>query len=208
MLSTSQAAVKAKWNSFTYPVLPGTPLGANGAVANTSSAVGIVMERIDKKPDNPDEELSIMAGGIVDKAELEYGLSAAAVKALNGIVFRGYDVDPLPAVTAADNGKVLGVVDGAWTKVAGGGGGDVLVVPVTMTIVDDAPVLSTSVVVADVIAATESGKAVLYTMYFAMNGLYSVITSYEIADGSVGFTFSNSTVVHDADGIHFEDATH
>lgn len=121
MLSTSQAAVKAKWNSFTYPVLPGTPLGANGAVANTSSAVGIVMERIDKKPDNPDEELIIMAGGIVDKAELGYDLSAAAVKALNGIVFRGYDVDPLPAVTAEDNGKVLGVADGAWTKVAGGG---------------------------------------------------------------------------------------
>lgn len=131
MLSTSQVAVKAKWDSYTYPVLPGTPLGANGAVANTSSAVGIVMERIDKKPDNPDEELSIMAGGIVDKEELEYDLSAAAVKALNGIVFRGYDVDPLPAVTAADNGKVLGVAEGTWTLVAGGGGtggGDVYVV--------------------------------------------------------------------------------
>lgn len=91
MLSTSQVAVKAKWDSYAYPVLPGTPLGANGAVANTSSAVGIVMERIDKKPDNPDEELSIMAGGIADKAELEYDLSADAVQALNGIMIRGYE---------------------------------------------------------------------------------------------------------------------
>lgn len=83
----------------------------------------------------------------------------------------------------------------------GTGGGDVLVVPVTMTIVDDAPVLSTSVAVADVITATESGKAVLYAIYFSLNGMYEVITSYEIIDGSVGFAFANSTVEHDANGI-------
>lgn len=90
----------------------------------------------------------------------------------------------------------------------GTGGGDVLVVPVTVTIVDDAPVLSASVAVADVITATETGKAVLYAIYFSLNGTYAVITSYEIVDGSVGFTFASSTVVHDADGIRFEENPH
>lgn len=90
----------------------------------------------------------------------------------------------------------------------GTGGGDVLVVPVTVAIVDDAPTLTTSVAVADVITATETGKAVLYAIYFPLNGMYEVITSYEIVDGSVGFTFSGSTVVHDADGIHIEENSH
>lgn len=84
------------------------------------------------------------------------------------------------------------------------GGGDVLVVPVAMTIVDGAPTLTTSVSVADVITATESGKAVLYAIYFSSNGMYEVITNYEIIDGSVGFAFADSTVVHDAEGIRIE----
>ncbi len=33
------------------------------------------------------------------------------------------DENALPAVTAEDNGKVLGVADGAWVPVAAGGGG-------------------------------------------------------------------------------------
>lgn len=37
----------------------------------------------------------------------------------------------LPAVTAADNGDVLTVVNGAWDKAASSGGGGVLVVNVT-----------------------------------------------------------------------------
>lgn len=120
------------------------------------------MERISKKPDNPDEELSIMAGGIVDKAELEYDLSAAAVKALNGIVFRGYEVDPLPAVTAADNGKVLGVAEGKWTKVAGGGGG-VLVVTFTAKSDNGAYInVATDHTYAEVKAAIEAGQVVIF----------------------------------------------
>ena len=36
----------------------------------------------------------------------------------------GYEVgETLPSVSASDNGKVLGVSDGAWAVVSGGGGG-------------------------------------------------------------------------------------
>lgn len=40
----------------------------------------------------------------------------------------------LPAVTAADNGKLLGVVEGEWGKVDGGGGSDSLVLKITMNL--------------------------------------------------------------------------
>lgn len=49
---------------------------------------------------------------------------AAADSAVAGIVAALLNKGALPAVTSADNGKVLGVDDGVWTPVEGGGGSD------------------------------------------------------------------------------------
>lgn len=87
----------------------------------------------------------------------------------------------------------------------GTGGGDVMIVPVTITVDGDTPTLSTNVAVADVITAAETGKAVLYTMYFAAIGGYAIIVEFTIGEGEISFNFNNSLVIHDADGIRIYD---
>ena len=202
--------VPGLWSAYTFPLKPGTPIDKDGAVSNDGDAIGIVMETIAKAPDTKSDMLSILIGGYVDAGELGYELSDAAVQAMQGITI--YDANgtgmsnALPAVTTDDNGKVLGVSSGAWAAVEGGtGGGDVFVVPVTITVEGDTPTLSTNVAVADVIAAAEAGKAVLYTMYFALIGGYAIIVEFTIGNGEITFTFNNSQVIHDADGIRIYD---
>ena len=62
---------------------------------------------------------------------------------------------PLPAVTSSDNGKVLGVADGAWAKLGGGGS----LPPVTEA--DNGKVLA---VEDGAWAASEQGKKFIVTL--------------------------------------------
>lgn len=113
---TKMMIVKARWDSFTYPVKRGTPLNAKGAVTNGATAVGIVIQDIAAKPDDPEEQLWIMTGGSAKLSELGYELSNDAMRNMNGIVFYGADgtpaVDPvyvpytLPAASADAIGGV------------------------------------------------------------------------------------------------------
>lgn len=70
----------------------------------------------------------------------------------------------LPPVTEADDGKVLGVVDGAWAATdAPSGGGDVLRIPFTLTADMDTGAITgtTEASIADAAAAMEAGKTLI-----------------------------------------------
>lgn len=114
MQITKTISVKAKWDTFIYPLQAGTPLNMHGSVANNATAVGIVPQTISKKPD-ADEWLYIMTGGSVDLGEVAYSITEDAIKALSGITFYGADGTPaadpyeeyvLPAATKTALGGV------------------------------------------------------------------------------------------------------
>lgn len=64
--------------------------------------------------------------------------------------------DVLPAVTAADNGKLAGVSAGAWAAVTAPGG--IYDVPITVTVDGSTLAASTTAHYADVVAAHTAGK--------------------------------------------------
>lgn len=71
----------------------------------------------------------------------------------------------LPEVTAADNGDVLTVVEGAWAKADAPSGGDVLNVGFSVSFTDPSnPVYSCDTSFADIAAAYASGTQVIATM--------------------------------------------
>ena len=100
MRITDTESVKMRWDTFTFPILVGTPISIDGVLANSSAAVGIVSRTIKKRPDVGDE-LYIMTGGSVDLSEIAYtDLSVNAMKALVGITF--YKSDGHAQAQAAD----------------------------------------------------------------------------------------------------------
>lgn len=97
----------------------------------------------------------------------------------------------LPPVTAADDGKVLGVVDGAWAATdAPSGGGDVLRIPFTLTMDMDAGTITgtTEAVLADALAAKEAGKILIADAALDLGALgkqfFSCVLSGHTGDGA------------------------
>lgn len=119
----------------------GTPLAADGAVTNGSTAVGLVAQDYPEywaKEIYPDgnyyAEVEIITDGYIDinAAEANCGLVYAddLKSALTGIVFCDGALpapDVLPAIEESDEGKVLTVDDGAvvWADASGGGTPDI-----------------------------------------------------------------------------------
>ena len=98
--------VRINWDSVELPVNQGSPISADGVVANTSDAIGLLPVYIYKKP--IDEEVYILIGGDVYQSEVEAEFGAEltddAIASMGGINF--YEAD--------------GTID----KASGGGGGD------------------------------------------------------------------------------------
>ena len=99
--------IAINWDSVELPVNEGTPFAADGTIANTSDAIGLLPVYIWKKP--IDEEVYILIGGDVYQSEVEeaYGaeLTDDAIASMGGINF--YEND--------------GTID----KASGGGGSSV-----------------------------------------------------------------------------------
>lgn len=90
--------VTIAWSGITLPLKAGTPISAAGAIANSSSAVGLVPQDVTIQPLFP--KLNILVGGVVNLAEVNasYGtdLADAAKQAMSGITFYGSDLTPTP----------------------------------------------------------------------------------------------------------------
>ena len=97
--------IALNWDSVELPVNEGTPFSADGTIANTSDAIGLLPVYIWKKP--IDEEVYILIGGDVYQSEVEEAFGAEltddAIASMGGINF--YESD--------------GTID----KSSGGGGG-------------------------------------------------------------------------------------
>lgn len=78
----------------------------------------------DTKPDTTSENTFFLEEDSGDVYYFSEGQWAEADSAVAGIVAALLNKGALPAVTSTDNGKVLGVENGVWTPVEGGGGAD------------------------------------------------------------------------------------
>lgn len=90
MNAVKTASVKMRWDTFTFPIMAGTPVSQGGVLANNSTAYGLVIQTISTKPD-ASVWLQVITGGIVDMEEIigGYGseLNEDAITALSGIHF-------------------------------------------------------------------------------------------------------------------------
>lgn len=115
---------------------------------------------------------------LVIKGSKEYRMDSNR----NWVLIRGEGGgDTLPSVTASDNGKVLGVVNGAWDKVTpSGGGGDLFPVNVTLTYDNTDPsnvqkILTPDKTADEITDALRSGKyVVLYVSQGEGNMVYEI----------------------------------
>ena len=103
----------------------GTPIAENGTVANNDAALGILANDVSKSDELQLCQLIIAGQLSLDAVESSFGskLTTACKDALDNITFvqgngKPYAPIELPAVTAADNGKILKVVNGAWAAVS------------------------------------------------------------------------------------------
>ena len=80
-------SVKGLWDTYTYPLVPGTPINKDGEVSDDTDAIGIVMETIYQKPDNIKDQLAILTGGFVEASEIAYELGESAKAAIKGVTF-------------------------------------------------------------------------------------------------------------------------
>ncbi len=112
-------------NTITFPLKEGTPMNQFGNVANDATAIGLITQTLNE----PQSSVDILVAGDVqlDEVQTAYGssLSADAVAAMAGINFYRADgsviavvsdESELPEVTATDNGDILRVVGGVWSK--------------------------------------------------------------------------------------------
>lgn len=114
------------WPNVTGTFLKaGTPIAENGTVANNDAALGILANDVSKSDELQLCQLIIAGQLSLDAVESSFGskLTTACKDALDNITFvqsngKPYAPVELPAVTAADNGKILKVVDGAWAAVS------------------------------------------------------------------------------------------
>lgn len=114
------------WPNVTGTFLKaGTPIAENGTVANNDAALGILANDVSKSDELQLCQLIIAGQLSLDAVESSFGskLTTACKDALDNITFvqgngKTYAPIELPAVTAADNGKILKVVNGAWAAVS------------------------------------------------------------------------------------------
>jgi hypothetical protein len=199
----------------------GTPLGANGRVANSSAALGLVVEDTGES-DNP---ISIVVGGLVDYAKVQasYGvLSVAAVSALTGIRLIGSNgtaVVPsgLPDYSEASDGDALVIEDGvpAWGSAGGGGGygGDIYAVTVDTS--DMMTFSNPSKTVDEISAAFNDGKlpilrcrivqgetiAFLPIVFYFVGGIVGAVVFTDVGGGNGDLTIlADGTVEHTTNG--------
>ena len=103
----------------------GTPIAENGTVANNDAALGILANDVSKSDELQLCQLIIAGQLSLEAVESSFGskLTTACKDALDNITFvqsngKPYAPVELPAVTAADDGKILKVVNGAWAAVS------------------------------------------------------------------------------------------
>ena len=114
------------WPNVTGTFLKaGTPIAENGTVANNDAALGILANDVSKSDELQLCQLIIAGQLSLDAVESSFGskLTTACKDALDNITFvqgngKPYAPIELPIVTAADNGKILKVVNGAWAAVS------------------------------------------------------------------------------------------
>lgn len=114
------------WPNVTGTFLKaGTPIAENGTVANNDAALGILANDVSKSDELQLCQLIIAGQLSLEAVESSFGskLTTACKDALDNITFvqsngKPYAPIELPAVTAADNGKILKVVNGAWAAVS------------------------------------------------------------------------------------------
>lgn len=114
------------WPNVTGTFLKaGTPIAENGTVANNDAALGILANDASKSDELQLCQLIIAGQLSLEAVESSFGskLTTACKDALDNITFvqsngKSYAPVELPAVTAADNGKILKVVNGAWAAVS------------------------------------------------------------------------------------------
>lgn len=114
------------WPNVTGTFLKaGTPIAENGTVANNDAALGILANDVSKSDELQLCQLIIAGQLSLEAVESSFGskLTTACKDALDNITFaqsngKAYAHVELPAVTAADNGKILKVVNGVWAAVS------------------------------------------------------------------------------------------
>lgn len=115
------------WSSVTLPVNEGTPFSADGTIANTSDAIGLLPVYIWKKP--IDEEVYILIGGDVYQSEVEEAFGAEltddAIASMGGINFYESDgtIDKASGGGGSSESPLFkcqfddGVLDKTWKEI-------------------------------------------------------------------------------------------
>lgn len=166
----------------------------NGSSATSAKLWAAVSTRVDSNGiyfDVPYTE--VISNKTIDKVRSFQWTNAAILD----LGTRQVSGDSFPTVTSSDNGKVLGVVNGAWDKMsAPGGGDDIFVISATINEGDYDPVTDTYPYVVtpdktpeEVASAIRNGKCLIVNAYnTASNVSYimSCITN-NIVDGDNGY---------------------
>lgn len=92
MFITKTANIPMQWESFTLPIVVGTPISKDGALANDETAVGIIIRQVNVVPPVP--TYAVMTGGNIDLEEMDYSISEEAMGAISGVDFYGADLRP------------------------------------------------------------------------------------------------------------------
>lgn len=113
----------------------------------------------DNKPETTAENTFFLEEDSGDVYYFSEGQWAEADSAVAGIVAALLNKGALPAVSADDNGKVLGVENGVWTPVEGGGGGSGVSPVVTLDETDEGVTISVTDVEGTKTAEVKNGTA-------------------------------------------------